>query len=137
MWFKILQFPNFPGKWLWNLKPNPKQKSKNNKLEPINYLYKKNCPINNTSKLGALNPKESPLDSVLAARTTSFLAGKVDRGCRGLKPNLKDEHCGVNWDTDTAFVNVRGERSRHEHTEYRLTVATAMAEKFKGDRLFA
>lgn len=90
---------------------------------------KKNQYICSTSKLGARKPKETPLDSVLAARTTSFLAGSVVRSCRDSKPNLKDEHFVKNWDTN--LVELRGERSGHAHTVFTGTVATAMADKLR------
>lgn len=65
------------------------------------------------------------MDSVLAARTTSFLAGRVVRSCR----DSKDEHFVKNWDTN--LVELRGERSGHAHTVFTGTVATAMADKLR------
>lgn len=83
-----------------------------------------------TWKSGALNPKETPLDSVLAARTNSFLAGTVLRSCNGFKPILENQHLGMNW--FLIVTNVRGGRNKLACTEHALAaVAAAMAATHK------
>lgn len=73
-----------------------------------------------TSKWGALEPKETPLDSVLAARTTSFLTSRVVPRCIGLKPILEEEYVGLNRVVNGA--NVRGRCSNRAPTDDTATV---------------
>lgn len=66
----------------------------------------------NTSKSGALKPKETPVDPVLAARTWNFLAGGAFVGCRQLRQGQKTsrvgEECEIVGGLAVAIMSRRG-----------------------------
>jgi hypothetical protein len=64
------------------------------------------------------------LDSVLAARTTSFLAGTLVPSCRLLEPILEKDHVGLNGVVSGA--NLRGMCSNRAPTENDTVTAKTM-----------